>query len=184
MEPVSLGPLVPEHVQQRRDLLAGPVAAALDAWPEAEGVGVVEIDPAIADTAAMMAAFSLPMSAGANCVVVAGRREGAERVAACVVRADTRVDVNTVVKRTLDVRKPSFLGMDRAVVESAMEHGGITPIGVPRQWRVLIDPAVLDMPVAIIGSGLRRSKLLLPGALLARLPKAEVIPALGRAPVD
>lgn len=141
-------------------------------------MSVVEIDPDLADTAAMSAAYDVPMEAGANCVVIAGKREGVERIAACVVRADTRADVNHTVKRLLDVRKPSFMSMERAVEESAMEYGGITPVGLPAGWRLLIDPRVLDIDVAVIGSGVRRSKLLLPGALLADLPGAEVVDGL------
>lgn len=162
------------------ELLAPTVAAALAEWEHGAAVGVVQIDPAVSDTRAMMEAFSLPMAAGANCVVVAGRREGVERVAACMVRADTRVDVNTVVKRLLDVRKPSFLSMERAVAESAMEHGAITPLGLPVRWRLLVDSAALGMDVAVIGSGVRRSKLLVPGDLLGDLPRAEVIDGLAR----
>jgi prolyl-tRNA editing enzyme YbaK/EbsC (Cys-tRNA(Pro) deacylase) len=164
---------------ERSDLLADPVAAALKSWEYAERVAVVEIDPDLADTAAMSEAYSLPLTTGANCVVVAGRRGGEERVAACVVRADTRADVNTLVKRMLDVRKASFLAMDRAVEESGMEYGGITPLGLPESWRLLVDSAVLDLPVAIIGSGVRRSKLLLRGSDLAHLPRAEVVDRLG-----
>lgn len=89
-------------------------------------------------------------------------------------------DVNNLVKRTLDVRKASFLAMERAVEESAMEYGGITPLGLPAHWRVLVDAAVVDIDVAIIGSGVRRSKLLVPGRLLAELPGAEVLPGLAR----
>jgi prolyl-tRNA editing enzyme YbaK/EbsC (Cys-tRNA(Pro) deacylase) len=140
---------------------------------------VVEIDPELADTAAMTEAYDLPLTASANCVVVAGRRDGQERVAACVVRADTRADVNNLVKRTLDVRKASFLSMDRAVEESGMEYGGITPLGLPAHWRLLVDARIVDIDVAIVGSGVRRSKLLLPGRLLARLPGAEVVEGLG-----
>jgi hypothetical protein len=33
--------------------------------------------------------------------------------------------------------------------------------------------------VVIVGSGVRRSKLVLPGALVGRLPGAEVVSALG-----
>lgn len=161
------------------ELLAPAVAAALAGWPDADRVAVVEIDPALADTAALTEAYDLPLAASANCVVVAGRREGAERVAACVVRADTRADVNNLVKRTLDVRKASFLAMDRAVEETGMEYGGITPLGVPDGWRVLVDPRLLDCDVAVLGSGLRRSKLLLPGELLGRLPGAELTEGLG-----
>jgi prolyl-tRNA editing enzyme YbaK/EbsC (Cys-tRNA(Pro) deacylase) len=112
--------------------------------------------------------------------VVSGKRGGEERVAACVVRADTRADVNALVKRTLDVRKASFLPMDRAVAESGMEYGGITPLGLPEPWRVLVDEAALALPVAVIGSGVRHSKLLVPGALLGSLPRAEVVAGLGR----
>lgn len=174
----SLGTLTTVPALDRPDLLAPAVAAALAAWSGAAQTGVVEIDPAIADTAAMSEAYGLAMDTGANCVVVAGKRDGEERVAACVVRADTRADVNTVVKRLLDVRKCSFLSMERAVEESAMEYGGITPVGLPRGWRLLVDERVLAMDVAIIGSGVRRSKLLLPGRLIGDLPGAEVVTGL------
>ncbi len=162
------------------ELLAPPVHEALRDWPGATEIAVVEIDPEYADTAAMSDKYDVPMADGANCVVVMGRREGQERLAACVVRADTRADVNNLVKRTLDVRKASFLSMDRAVEESGMEYGGITPVGLPEPWRVLVDDACLDIPAAVIGSGVRRSKLLVPGPLLAELPRAEVLSGLGR----
>jgi prolyl-tRNA editing enzyme YbaK/EbsC (Cys-tRNA(Pro) deacylase) len=176
----SIGTLTSLPATEHPELLARPVAAALGAWEHASSAAVVEIDPSVADTAAMMEAFSLPITAGANCVIVAGRREGDERIAACVIRADTRADVNNLVKRTLDVRRASFLSIERAVEESAMEYGGITPIGLPAAWRVLVASTVLEMDVAIIGSGVRRSKLLLPGKLLAEVPRAEVIEGLGR----
>ncbi|MGW6621978.1 YbaK/EbsC family protein [Nocardia sp. NPDC055002] len=165
-----------------RELLAEPVADAIAGWAHAEHVAVVEIDAAFSDTAAMMKAYNLPLTTGANCVIVAGKRGGEERVAACVVRSDTHVDINTVAKRTLDVRRPSFLPMDRATIESGMEYGAITPIGLPAAWRLLVDPRVLSMTAAIIGSGRRGSKLLLQGNLLAELPGAEVINDLGRDP--
>jgi prolyl-tRNA editing enzyme YbaK/EbsC (Cys-tRNA(Pro) deacylase) len=60
-----------------------------------------------------------------------------------------------------------------------MEYGGITPLGLPAHWRLLVDARVLDIEVAIVGSGVRRSKLLLPGRLLAHLPDAEVVEGLG-----
>jgi prolyl-tRNA editing enzyme YbaK/EbsC (Cys-tRNA(Pro) deacylase) len=128
----------------------------------------------------MSEAYDLPLTASANCVVVAGRRGGEERVAACVVRADTRADVNSLVKRLLDVRKASFLPMGRAVEDSGMEYGGITPLGIPGAWRLLVDAPAVDIDVAVIGSGVRRSKLLLPGRLLGDLPGAEVLRDLGR----
>ena len=171
----TLGTLTSLPAAERADLLAPPVAALLAQWQHAAEVAVVEIDPTLADTAAMTEAYDLPLEASANCVVVGGSRAGEERVAACVVRADTRADVNSAVRKTLDVRKASFLPTEQAVGQSGMEHGGITPLGLPQSWRLL--PAI---EVAVLGSGVRRSKLLVPGALLADLPGAEVVAGLAR----
>jgi prolyl-tRNA editing enzyme YbaK/EbsC (Cys-tRNA(Pro) deacylase) len=175
----SLSRLEPLPVLDHLDLVAPPVAAALASWSDAARVAVVEIDPDLADTAAMSAAYAVPLAASGNCVVVSGRRAGVERTAACVVRADTRADVNTLVRRLLDVRKATFLPMDRAVEESGMEHGGITPVGLPAGWRTLVDERLLGEPVVVLGSGVRRSKLLVPGDALAGLSDVEVVPDLG-----
>lgn len=177
----TIGSLVSVPALEHPELLAPEVARALAGWSHCREVAVVEIDPALADTAALTQAYGVPLDASANCVVVAGRRNGEERLAACVVRADTRADVNTVVKRRLDVRKASFLPTERAVAETAMEYGGITPVGLPSGWRLLLATEVVEIPVAMIGSGVRRSKLLLAGRLLAQLPSAEVVADLAKA---
>ena len=111
--------------------------------------------------------------------MVGGKREGNERHAACVVLADSRAGVNGVVKRLLDVRKASFLTVDRAVGLTGMEYGGITPIGLPTEWRVFIDSRVIETEIVVIGSGVRRSKILIPGSLLGELPQVEIIDELG-----
>ena len=161
------------------ELLAPNVLNALRSWAEqdadvAQKVLVAAIDPELADTQALTDAYGLDLAISANCVVVAGKRAGAEKVAAAVVRATTRADVNGAVKSLLDVRKASFLPTDRAVAESGMEYGGITPLGLPDDWRILLDRRV-GSGEALIGSGLRASKILLPGELLATYPGAEVV---------
>jgi prolyl-tRNA editing enzyme YbaK/EbsC (Cys-tRNA(Pro) deacylase) len=163
------------------DLVAPGVLAALSGWSDAGSVGVAAIDPDLADTAALVEAYGVPPQVCANCVVVGGRRGGEQRVAACLVLATSRADVNGVVRRALDVRKASFLSMEEAVELTGMEYGGITPIGLPADWPVLVDPAVVATDEVVIGSGVRRSKLVLPGAALARLPGALVVEGLGRA---
>ncbi|MFZ5870967.1 MAG: YbaK/EbsC family protein [Actinomycetota bacterium] len=177
---IAVGTLAWEPALERPELLAAPVVAALREWPHAGDVAVAEIDPRLADTAEFSATYEVPLDASANCVVVAGRRAGEERVAACVVLATTRADVNSVVRRQLDVRKASFLATDDAVERSGMEYGGITPVGLPGTWPVLVDAAVLGVAVAVVGSGVRRSKLALPGRLLAELPRGRVVEGLAR----
>ena len=159
-------------------LVGAPVAAALAGAADSARVLAAEIDPELADTAAFCERYGVAPEDSANCVIIAGRRADNVRYAACVILATTRADVNGVVRRRLDARKASFAPMDDAVALTGMEYGGITPIGLPDDWPVLIDAAVMDRDVVVIGSGLRRSKIALPSSVLAALPGAEVIDGL------
>ena len=175
------GTLTAVPALDRPDLLAKPVALALEQLgADAALVGVAEIDPALADTAEFCAAYGSPMDGSANCVVVAGRRGEDTRYAACLVLATTRADVNGLVRKRLNARKASFAPMDDAVAITGMEYGGITPVGLPAEWPLLVDAAVAAAPAVVIGSGIRGSKLALPGELAARLPGAEVVDGLAR----
>jgi prolyl-tRNA editing enzyme YbaK/EbsC (Cys-tRNA(Pro) deacylase) len=162
------------------DLVAPPVAAALDKLGEAaDTVRVAAIDPDLADTAAFCEAYRVTLDVSANCVVVAAKRGQSRRLAACMVLATTRADVNGVVRRHLEAKKASFAPMDVATAESGMEYGGITPIGLPADWPILVDSGVAATYLVVVGSGIRGSKLLVPGALVASLPGAEVLDGLG-----
>ncbi len=185
LQPMSMrmGSLDVVPAQERPDLLAAPVVAALAAWsgPVPVGdIGVAEIDPELADTAAFCERYRVGLEESANCVVVVARRAGETRLAACMVIATTRADVNGLVRRHLGARRVSFAPMDVAIAETGMEYGGITPIGLPEDWQVLVDAAVTAVPWTVVGSGVRRSKLVLPGKALADLPGAVVLDGLGR----
>jgi prolyl-tRNA editing enzyme YbaK/EbsC (Cys-tRNA(Pro) deacylase) len=169
----ALGTLDWQPAQARSDLLARPVAAALRKLDLP--CFVAAIDPDLADTAAFCAAYAVGLDASANCVVVAGRRGETTTTAACLVLATDRADVNKVVRKRLDVRKISFASMDDAVQQTRMEYGGITPIGLPAGWPVLIDEAVARTAWVVVGSGVRGSKIALPGAALSTLPGAETL---------
>jgi prolyl-tRNA editing enzyme YbaK/EbsC (Cys-tRNA(Pro) deacylase) len=174
----QLGSLTWAPAADRPELLGEPVAAAL---PTLTGPAwVAEIDDDLADTAAFTDAYAVPPEASANCVVVAARRAGQTTLAACVVLATTRADVNGLVRRHLDARKASFAPQDVAVAESGMAYGGITPVGLPETWPLLIDPAVAAADWVVVGSGTRGGKLAVPGAVLAALPGAVVLAGLGQ----
>ncbi len=169
-----LGTLHTWPAAERIDLLAPPAARAVADLDLADA-RVAEIDPELADTAAFCERYGVGLETSANCVVVTGTRGQERRVAACVVLATTKADVNGVVRRRLDARKASFAPVDEAVAASGMEFGGITPVGLPAGWAVLVDEAVAASAEVVVGSGVRRSKLVMPGALLAALPGAEVL---------
>jgi len=170
----DLGTLDWQPTDSRPELLATPVASAL-AGSDLRCY-VAAIDPELADTAAFCAAYAVPMELSANCVVVEGRRGDVTTMAACLVLATDRADVNKVVRKHLDVRKISFAPMEAAVSQTGMEYGGITPIGLPAGWPVLVDEAVAAQPWLVIGSGIRGSKIAISGSDLSRLPAATVLP--------
>ncbi|MBC2902713.1 YbaK/EbsC family protein [Streptomyces cupreus] len=167
------------------DELTAPVADAVRHWSgsvPADQIVYVDTDPTWADTAVFVEHYGQELlEQSANCVVVAGKRGGETTLAACVVLSTTRVDVNGAVRRQLGARKASFAAMDTATGETGMEYGGITPIGLPAGWPVLVDSAVVDLPYVLVGSGRRRGKLLVPGKAFAELPGAVVLEGLGLA---
>lgn len=158
---------------QALTLVAPPVA---DAAHLASGARVAPIDPNLADTAAFCAAYQVALEASANCVVVAGRRGETTTYAAVMVLATDRADINGVVRRHLGVRKISFAPMDDACARTGMEYGGITPVGLPGDWPLLIDDKVLAAGPVVIGAGVRGAKILIDAQELAALPGATVLP--------
>ncbi|MBO8196248.1 hypothetical protein ITI46_32085 [Streptomyces oryzae] len=165
------------------DQLAAPVAAAVRDWEgpvPADQLLHVDTEPEKADTAAFVETYGQDLlETSANCVVVAAKQGGVRTLAGCVVLSSCRVDVNGAVRRGLGARKVSFAPHETAVGETGMEYGGITPIGLPADWSLLLDAEVAALPWVLIGSGSRRGKLIVPGKALATLPGAEIVEGLG-----
>ncbi|MFW6598088.1 YbaK/EbsC family protein [Propionibacteriaceae bacterium Y2011] len=157
-------------------LVAPPVRRLAATVP---GVEVAPINPAVADTAEFCRTYEVPLANSANCVVIAGRRGEETRYAAAMVLASMQADVNGVIRKYLGTRKASFAPMDDAVALTAMECGGITPIGLPDMWPILVDDHVLAAGDVVIGAGIRGAKVLVPAASLLELPGAEQL-ALAR----
>src|SRR6201991_2820389 len=167
---MEAGKLSVEPASEVPELVAAPVRPHLR-----DGLWASEIDPDLADTAAFCEHYDIGLDISANCVVVEARRADRTWYAACVVLATTRADVNGIVRKHLGARKISFAAMDAAVSLTRMEYGGITPVGLPDDWPILVDLNVIDQARVVIGSGIRGSKLLAATEVLAALPNAEVL---------
>lgn len=154
------------------ELVAPPVAASLGLVPAARAA---RIDASLADTAAFCAAYDVAPEASANCVVVEARRGDVTTLAAVMVLATDRADINRVVRKHLGARKISFADQRKTEELTGMQQGGITPIGLPEHWPILVDERIASAGPVVIGAGVRGAKLLLDGASLAALPGAEVL---------
>lgn len=174
MDSVQLGKLAFVPVGDAISLVAEPVRRRI-AEAGGGGLWVTEIDPDLADTAAFCEHYDIGLDVSANCVVVEAKRADRVWYAACMVLATSRADVNGIVRKHLDARKISFASMDTAVSLTGMEYGGITPVGLPTDWPILVDQGVANQQRVVIGSGIRGSKLLAASEVLSALPAAKVL---------
>lgn len=134
---------------------------------------VIEIDPAFADTAEFCARYGYAIEESANCIVVASRDDDPV-VAACLVLATTRLDVNKRVRKLLGVRKLSFAPADLTMQVTGMMIGGVTPFGLPDDLPLYVDARIMDLDRVIVGGGSRSIKLYVTPAALTAIG-AEVI---------
>jgi prolyl-tRNA editing enzyme YbaK/EbsC (Cys-tRNA(Pro) deacylase) len=140
---------------------------------------IVECDPDLADTAQFCKAYGYDLGDSANTIIVVGK-SNPKRFAACVVLADSRLDVNGVVRKRFGTRKASFASGDQTTDLTGMAIGGVTAVGLPADLPLWIDSRVMDRERIVLGGGGRDRKIVGPPALLAALANAEVVEGLAR----
>ncbi len=147
------------------------------------GVEVIDIDPALADTAEFCAAYGYALADSANAIVVIGKPSSAAQApvyAACIVLATTRLDVNRVVRRRLGTKKASFAPPETTAELTGMAIGGVTPFALPPGLPLWVDAAVMERPRIIVGGGSRAAKVVGPPSMLLTIPGAEVVTELAQ----
>jgi prolyl-tRNA editing enzyme YbaK/EbsC (Cys-tRNA(Pro) deacylase) len=141
---------------------------------------LVPCDPALADTADFCAAYGYSLEESANTILVQGKVDP-PRLAACVLLATTRLDVNRTVRTRLGVKKASFAGPATTEAATGMAIGGVTPFALPPGLPIWVDSRVTALPRIVLGGGSRSWKVLGPPALLTALPDVEVVDGLALA---
>ena len=167
-------------------LLAPPVLAALQhligaGVSERKIIGVTRNSDEESDTDLWCPRYDVPFEHTGNVVIVHTHktRHAPPEFAAALVPADSRADLNGLVKHTLEVSKVSFAPTDVAAEATRMQSGGMSPIGLPHGWPILVDSRILDVPQLFVGSGIRPSKLVLDGSIFADIPGIVCISGLG-----
>lgn len=171
---MKLGKLEFVPVENRTDLVAEATKKTIET-NKLTDVLVAEIDPKLADTTAFCEQYDIGLDISANCVIVEAKRADKSWYAALMVLAMDRADINGIVRRRVEARKISFAPMDTAVSLTKMEFGGITPIGLPTDWPILVDTSVAENERVVIGSGIRGSKLLVPSKIFTALPNTKIM---------
>jgi prolyl-tRNA editing enzyme YbaK/EbsC (Cys-tRNA(Pro) deacylase) len=172
-----------EPVLNRPDLVPTTVFEIVKNWTGPQDpldFLVAEIDPEYAGGVELCNKYNVDPKKGANCLVVEGRRGQNKIMASCLVPVGYKYDMSGVVRKHLNVRQVSVAPLDYVIENSKMEFGSITPIGLPKEWLVFIDPLVLKEERIIIGGGLKKSKLSIPSEVLLSLPGAIKLEGLAK----
>ena len=172
---MQIGKLTFKPIKDGLDLVAEPVKQAVENSEIAESIFVTAIDPKVSDTGAFCEQYGVGLDISTNCLVVQARRADKTWYAACLILATDMADINNVIRRHLNARKISFASMDIALELTHMEYGGITPIGLPSDWIILVDEAVMRNDVVVVGGGVRGSKLALKTEVFKHLPNAVIM---------
>ncbi len=140
---------------------------------------IIACDPELADTAVFCDHYGYSLDNSANAILVRSKT-GEEKFALCIVLANTRLDVNKVVRKKLGARKASFAGPDETKAITGMEIGGVTPIALPDGLDVWVDARVMAFDRVILGGGTRSQKVIVEPVYFERLANSEIVEDLAK----
>ena len=172
---MQIGKLTFSPVREVLDLVAKPIQQKVRDVEINDGVYATAIDPEHADTTSFCETYDITRDIATNCIIVEAKRADRTWYAACLILADDMIDINGKVRRRLDARKISFAPKDTALILTQMEYGGITPLGLPVEWPILIDEKILLNNHVVVGGGIRGSKILVSTKVLATLDNSYVL---------
>ena len=142
---------------------------------------ILPCDPTLADTEIFCEHYGYPISRSANTIVVKAKT-GGERFVACLVLADSRLDVNKTVRKRINARRVSFASPEETRRLCGMELGGVTPLGLPEDLPLWVDRRVMDQPFVILGGGDRSSKIKVSPRIFEITPNTEIVDGLAMQP--
>ncbi|MDX1375598.1 MAG: YbaK/EbsC family protein [Burkholderiales bacterium] len=140
---------------------------------------IMPCDPALADTVVFCERYGIPLGKSVNTILVKAKTGGVH-FAACVLLANTRLDVNKVVRKRLGARRVSFASADETREITGMEIGGVTPVGLPADLPLWVDRRVMEPDFVILGGGNRHSKIKIAPDVFSMIPNCTVIEGLAR----
>lgn len=126
-----------------------------------------------ADTAEFLAHYGISPEEACNAILVV-MKTAPKKYAACLVRSDTKLDVNHKVAAEAAFKRLSFASSEEAAQLSGQAIGGVSIVGLPEEIPILIDSRVMEQPSVIVGGGNRTSKVRLDPHELTKLPSSRV----------
>ena len=161
--------------------MTGDILQRIYAFLDSSGLEyeIMECDPELADTAVFCERYGVPIENSVNTILVKAKT-GGERFAGCVLLADSRLDVNRVVRKRLEARRVSFASADETRDITGMEIGGVTPLCLPEDLPLWVDQRVMEMEFVILGGGNRSSKIKISPRIFDHVASTTIIDGLAK----
>lgn len=172
---MEIGNLKFKPLSESTELVAKIIKDRIAETKLSDFICVAKINPELADTASFCKEYDIDLGISTNCLIIEAKRSDKTWYAACLVLATDMADINGIVRRKLEARKTSFASMNTALQLTEMEYGGITPLGLPFEWPILIDEAIMNNKVIVVGGGIRGSKIALKTDIFKVLPNVTIM---------
>lgn len=147
---------------------------------EISNILVAEINPEFMDGIKLCEHYDIDIKTGANCLVCECKRGEVKNYVALLVPTGYKYNMSSTVRKYTNSRMVSVAPLEYVLQETKMEYGSINPIGLPSDWKIFIDPKVMEVERIICGSGLQSSKLSLPSKYLLKLNNVEILENLAK----
>lgn len=141
---------------------------------------VAEINPEFADDNKLCDEYNIDKKMGFNCLIVECKRNEMVKYCALIVPIGYKYNMGSVVRKYTNSRVVSVAPLEYVISKTGMEFGSITPIGLPEEWQILVDPLIRKQENIIIGGGLVKSKICLPTELFLKLPNVEAVDGIAK----
>ncbi len=147
---------------------------------EKNDILVAEINPEFMDGIKLCEHYNVDIKTGVNCLICECKRGENKSYVALLVPTGFKYNMSSTVRKYTNSRMVSVAPLDYVLDQTKMEYGSINSIGLPNDWKIFIDPKVLEVEKIICGSGLQKSKISLPSKYLLKLNNVEVLENLAK----
>lgn len=147
---------------------------------EKDNILVAKINPDYMDGIKLCEYYNIDIKTGANCLICECKRGDIKTYVALLVPTGYRYNMSSTVRKYTNSRMVSVAPLEYVLEKTKMEYGSINPIGLPADWKIFIDPKVMEVERIICGSGLQTSKLSLPSKYLLKISNAEILENLAK----